>query len=189
MHVNNLIIKQSINEKKGKMENAISKNWYMLLIKGIIMILLAVLIFMSPGDALLTYVLWIGIGFSIAGVARIVQGFQAKGVTEGWGWIVFEGVMDIILGFIMMAHPALTAAILPFMFGFWGVFYGFFLIIDAFSGTGSMGWKLIGGILTVIIGFSIMFNPVMMGMTLAVWVAIMLLVVGIFNVVASFSLK
>ena len=97
------------------MENVISKNWYMLLIKGIIMILLAILIFMSPGDALLTYVLWIGIGFSLTGVVRIVQGFQAKGVAEGWGSIVFEGVMDIIVGFIMMAHPGMTASILPFI--------------------------------------------------------------------------
>ena len=161
----------------------------MLLIKGIIMILLAILIFMSPADALLTYVLWIGIGFSIAGVVRIVQGFQAKGAIEGWGWIVFEGVMDIIIGFVFMAHPALTASMLPFLLGLWGTFYGFYLIVDAFSGTGSMGWKLIAGILTVIIGFAIMFNPVMMGMTVAIWIGIMLLVVGTYNVIASFSLK
>ena len=161
----------------------------MLLIKGIIMILLAILIFMSPAGALLTWVLYIGIGFSIAGVVRIIQGFQAKGVVEGWGSIVFEGVMDLVIGFILMAHPALTAAVLPFIFGFWATFYGFFLIINAFSGTGSMGWKLIGGILTVLIGFSIMFNPVMMGMTVAIWIGIMLLVVGTYNVIASFSLK
>ena len=171
------------------MENVIQKNWYLLLIKGIILILLAILIFMSPADALLTYVLWIGIGFSFAGVVRIVQGFQAKGVVEGWGSIVFEGVMDLVIGFILMAHPALTAAVLPFIFGFWATFYGFFLIIDAFSGKGSAVWKIIGGILTILIGFSIMFNPIMMGMTMAVWVGIMLLVVGIFNVVGSFSLK
>lgn len=171
------------------MENVISKNWYMLLIKGLIMILLAILIFMSPAGALLTYVLYIGIGLLIAGVVRIIQGFRAKGVLDNWGWIALEGVVDIIIGFVLMAHPDITASILPFILGLWGTFYGFYLIIDAFSGTGKMGWKLIGGILTVIVGFSIMFNPIMMGMTIAVWIGIMLLIVGIFNVVLSFSLK
>jgi len=171
------------------MENSITKNWYMLLIKGIIMILLAILIFMSPADALLTYVLYLGIGLTVAGLVRIFQGFQAKGTLDNWGWIVMEGVIDIIAGFILMAHPAVSAAVLPFIIGFWGTFYGFYLVIDAFSGTGSTGMKLIAGILTVIIGFAIMFNPIMMGMTLAVWIAILLLIVGIFNVIASFSLK
>lgn len=171
------------------MENVNSKNWYMLLIKGIIMILLAILIFTSPESALLTYVIYIGIGFGIAGVVRIIQGFQAKGVLNNWGWIVFEGLMDILLSFVLMAHPALTISILPFLLGFWGAIFGLFLIADAFSGTGGMGMKMISGILIVILGLVIMFNPVMMGMTIAVWIGIMLLVIGINNVITSFSLK
>ena len=171
------------------MENKISKSWFMLLIKGLIMILLGVLIFMRPGAAILTFVLYIGIGFSIAGVVRIVQGFQIKGAEQGWGWVVLEGVMDIIFGIILMAHPELTAAILPFIFGIWGIFYGFALIIDAFSGAKNMGWKIFGGIMIVLFGFFIMFNPLFMDLTLTIWVGVMLLTVGIYNVIASFSLK
>jgi len=171
------------------MENSKSTSWYMVLIKGIIMVLLAILIFMSPADALLTYAMYIGIGFGITGIVRIVQGFQAKGTLPHWGSIVFEGVMDIILSFILLAHPGLTAAALPFIMGFWGAMFGFMLIIDSFSGTGSMGMKLISGILIVILAFVIMFNPIMMGMTMAVWIAVMLMIAGIYNVIVSFSLK
>jgi len=171
------------------MENSISKNWYMVLLKGIIMILLAILIFMSPADALLTYAIWIGIGFSIAGILRIIQGFSAKGVLDNWGWLVLEGVLDIFVGFTLMAHPALTASILPFLIGFWAAFYGLFLIVDAFSGDGSMGMKLIAGIIILILGTMILFNPVAAGMTVAIWIGIILLFVGIYNVAASFSLK
>jgi len=171
------------------MEDSISKNWYMVLLKGIIMILLGILIFMSPADALLTYAIWIGIGFSIAGVIRIIQGFSAKGTLDSWGWLVLEGVLDLFVGFILMAHPALTASILPFLIGFWAAFYGLFLIVDAFSGTGSMGMKLIAGILILILGTMILFNPIAAGMTVAVWIGIILLFVGIYNVIISFSLK
>ena len=171
------------------MEKQVSKNWYLVLFKGIIMVLLALLIFSSPGDALLTYVLYVGIGFIIAGIVRIYQGFSAKGVSDNWGWIVFEGVMDLFLGYILMIHPDLTVSLLPIMIGFWAAFYGLFLVVDAFSGTGGMGIKLISGILIFILANTIIFNPVSFGVTMAIWIGIMLMIVGIYNIMVSFSLK
>ena len=121
------------------MKSEISKYWYLVLIKGIIMVLLAILVFTSPAGALLTYVFWVGIGIVITGIARIVQGISAKGVLDNWGSVVFEGVMDLFLGYILMVHPGLTLTILPVMIGFWAAFYGLNLIIDAFSGSENKG--------------------------------------------------
>lgn len=171
------------------MEKITSKYWYMLLLKGVIMIVLAVLIFMSPVTAILTYGIWIGLGFLIAGIVRIVQGFQAKGVLENWGWMAFEGVMDIILGFVLVANPEILAIIFPFLIGFWAAFYGGMLIVDGFSGTGNAFLKIIAGILIVVIAFHIMFNPIELGIAITIWIGIVLLIAGIYNVVASFSLK
>ena len=171
------------------MENQISKYWYLTLIKGIIMVLLAVLLFNSPADSLLVYVLYIGIGFIIAGIAIIAQGISAKGVLDNWGWVVFGGVMDIFLGYILMAHPALTVSVLPIMIGFWAAFYGIFLIIDSFSGTGGGLLKIIFGILILILANTIIFNPVAFGLTLAIWIGILLLFAGIYNVFFSFKMK
>ena len=171
------------------MEKQISKYWYLALFKGIIMVLLAVLLFMSPADSLLVYVLYIGIGFIIAGIALIVQGISAKGVLDNWGWIVFEGVMDIFLGYILMAHPSLTVSVIPVMIGFWAAFYGIFLIINAFSGTGGVVLKIIFGILILIMANAIIFNPVAFGLTLAIWLGIILFFSGIYNIINSFSLK
>jgi uncharacterized membrane protein HdeD (DUF308 family) len=153
------------------------------------MVLLSVLLFTSPADTLLAYVLWIGIGFIISGIAIIVQGISAKGVLDNWGWIVFGGVMDLFLGYILMAHPSLTVSIIPIMIGFWAAFYGIFLIIDSFSGTGGGFLKIIFGILILILANTIIFNPVAFGMTLIIWLGIILLIAGIFNIINSFSLK
>lgn len=171
------------------MEKTTSKNWYMLLIKGIIMILLAILILANPATALVTYAIWIGLGFIIAGIVRLVEGFQAKGVLDNWGWIALEGAIDIVLGLVLMAHPGITVAIFPFLIGFWAAFYGFFLVIDAFSGDGNTFLKVIAGILIIVLAFTIMFNPVMMGIGLTIWIGFILLIAGIFNVISSFSLK
>jgi uncharacterized membrane protein HdeD (DUF308 family) len=171
------------------MEKQISKNWYWVLIRGIIMVILAVLIFSSPADALLAYVLYMGIGFIIVGIIRIVEGIGAKGTVDNWGWIVFGGVIDLFLGYILIAHPDVTLSVLPFIIGFWAAFYGLYLIIDAFSGSGSAALKIISGILVFILANVIMFNPIAFGMTLAIWIGVILLFVGIYNVIISFSIK
>ena len=164
-------------------------NWYLQLIKGIVMILLAILVFMSPAGALLAWAVYIGIGMILSGILNIILGFSARGILENWGWRVFEGLMDIFIGFILMANPALTAAILPFVIGFWGSFYGIMLFVDAFASKGNTGIKMISRILIFLLSTTIMFNPLFVGLTFAIWFAIILFIAGIYNVVFSLSNK
>ena len=171
------------------MENQVSSNWYMVLIKGIIMVLLAMLVLAGPADALVAYSIFIGIGFFIAGIVVIYRGFALKSVNTNWGWTVFGGFLDLVIGYIIMANPLYAAAILPFLIGFWAVVYGIYLFIDAFADKGNMGWKIVGGLLIIILGNIIMFNPLLAGMTFAIWFGIILLVAGIYNIIGSFSLK
>jgi uncharacterized membrane protein HdeD (DUF308 family) len=161
----------------------------MVLIKGIIMILLSILIFQSPAQAILSFILYIGIGFIIAGIVRIIQGFQANGKHTNWTWIVLEGFIDILFGIVLSAHPELTAATLPFVFGFWAGFYGLYLMVDAFSGPDNRGMKFFVGVFTIILGYVIIFNPLFVGLSLTFWLGILLLFVGIYNVIVSFSIK
>ena len=171
------------------MENQIKLNWYMVLIKGIIMTLLALMVLSSPGSALLAFALYLGIGLFLTGIAMIYRGFSLKKVNSHWGWIVFEGFLDLFLGYILLANPLVTASVLPFVFGFWATFYGISLFINAFSATDHKTMKIVSGILIIIIGNIIMFNPIFAGMTMAVWVGALLLIAGIYNVIVSFSLK
>ncbi len=171
------------------MENQKSQYWYLTLIKGIVMTLLAILLFTSPEGSLLAFTLYIGLGFIITGIAITIQGISAKSVLNNWGWVVFGGIMDIFLGYILIAHPGLTLSIIPVMIGFWAAFSGISLIIDAFSGNGGAVLKVIFGVFIVIMANSIIFNPVAFGLTLTLWIGFILLFSGIYNIINSFSLK
>ncbi len=171
------------------MENQITSNWYMVLIKGILMILLAFLVFSSPGGALLTYVMYIGIALLITGFMILYRGISSRKDNPKWGWVVFEGLLDILLGYVLLSNPLVTAAVLPFVFGFWAVFYGALLFITSFSATENKTMKILSGLLLFLIGAMIMRNPIFAGMSLAIWVAVLLLIAGIYNVIISFSLK
>lgn len=171
------------------MEKEISKNWYIVLIKGIIMILLALVVLNHPGAALLGVAFYIGIGLLVSGIAMIGLGIGERKISQNWRWRVFEGVIDLILGFIVISNPGLTLAIIPFIVSFWAALYGVFLIIDAFSGKGSTALKVISGIIIVLLALVLMFNPLFMGLTMVIWFGIILLINGISNVILSFSLR
>lgn len=153
------------------------------------MILLSILIFLSPADALLTFATWIGLGFSVSAVIRIVQGISAKKANESWAWVIFEGSIDLLMGFIFLTHHGLTSSILPFFIGFWAAIMAIFLIIEGFSGARSSSIKIITGFLVLLLGIKCMFHPIAAGNMIAVWIGIVLLVIGIYNIVLSFSLR
>ncbi len=171
------------------MENQITTNWYMVLIKGIIMILLALMVFSSPGGALLAYAVYLGIGLLLTGIIILYRGISSRKENVHWGWLVFEGALDLFLGYIILANPLLTAAVLPMVIGFWAIFYGILILIRGFSDADNKVIKILFGIFIIILGNVIMNNPVFAGLTVVIWVAAILLVAGIYNVIVSFSLR
>ena len=171
------------------MEEQPIATWYLPLIKGIIFILIAFLIFSSPAGALIAWAFYIGIGFVFSGMVLIYRGFAGRDVEDNWTWRIFEGLLDMFIGFILMTNPLVTASILPFLFGFWGAFYGIALFIDAFSHKEGKIIKLISSVVIFWISSLIMFNPVLFGISIAVWIGIILLVAGIFNLIAAFGMR
>ena len=63
----------------------------------------------------------------ITGVFRLIIGFQARGRVENWGWIVFAGVISMLLGLVIFAQWPVS--------GLWviGMFVAIELILQGFS--------------------------------------------------------
>jgi len=167
--------------------------WWMVLIKGILMILLSILIFANPSGTLLGLALYMGIVLLITGLLMIITAISTRKLDSDWGWKLTEGILELIFGFILLSNPAITAAVLPFVVGFWMLFYGIMLFVGSFSlkKAGDSNWwlGLIGGILTALFGYIIM-TDFMSGMiAITVWFGIGFMVFGLVNVFRSFSMK
>lgn len=175
------------------MEETTSKNWWLVLIKGIILIILAFVIFRHPVGTLVGITFYMGIGLLLTGIALIIAAIAARNDIENWGWRLAEGILDALIGIMLLANPGITAAVIPFLIGFWAFFYGILLFVGSFgskkTGYGNWWLELIAGILTVIIGYVIAFNPVVGIFTITTFIGISLLIVGVFNVVLSFDLR
>lgn len=171
------------------MEEQAIPTWYMPLIKGIVMILLSVLILSNPEGALMAWAFYIGIGFVITGMVLIYQGFAGRETEENWTWKVFEGLLDMFIGFMLMVNPLVTSSIIPFLLGLWGVFYGIALFIDAFAHKENKFVKFAASLLVFWISSLIMFNPLLFGVSIAIWIGVVMLIIGVYSLVLAFNLK
>ncbi len=93
------------------------KNWWLVLIKGIILVLLSFFVFRHPVSALIGLALYIGISLMVTGVLLIITSLSNRN-REQWGWQLAEGIIDVLFALILLSNPAVTASVFPFVVGF-----------------------------------------------------------------------
>lgn len=79
--------------------------WHVLLevLLGIIYIIAGVYLLMHPIGGLLALTLILASFLLVYGIFALVLAFQIK-PRGGWGWVLFDGVITILLGILIWAH-------------------------------------------------------------------------------------
>ncbi|MDX8339044.1 DUF308 domain-containing protein [Draconibacterium sp. IB214405] len=171
------------------MEKLKTYRW-LILLKGIIFILLSFFIFRYPVESLVGLAFYIGISLLVTGVFLIIAALAIRKVDDSWGWKLAEGIIDLLLALMFLSNPAVTAAVLPFVLGFWMMVYGVIIFIGAFKikKSGDSYWwvSLLSGMLTVVIGYFITANLLVGAIAITVWIGLGILLCGIFNVTLFF---
>lgn len=170
-----------------------AKNWWLSLILGIVFIALGIWIFKTPITSYISLAILFSASILVSGVFGIIFSISNRTQLEGWGWFLAGGIFDLIVGTLLVLHPALTMSILPFYVGFWVLFRGVFGIGVSFQlksfGTPYWGWLLAIGILTVLFSFLLLLNPVFTGLSIVYMTAFAFVALGIFRIILAFDLK
>lgn len=169
------------------------KYWWLVLLKGIILVILSFFIFGHPVSALVGLAIYIGISLMGTGVLLVITSLSNKKNDDQWGWKLAEGIMDVIFAFILLSNPAITATVFPFVVGFWIIYYGIMLFASSFGHrkAGDKNWwiNLIGGILNIIVGYIIMNDLIAGAFAITFWIGTGVLIFGLVNISASFRMK
>lgn len=170
------------------------KNWWMLLLLGIAAFVIGILIFTRPGESYLAMALTFAVLILVSGLVNLVLAATNINAAIGKGWLWAGGIVESLIGLLLLFHPDLSAATLPVFLGFWLMFRSFGLI-----GSGSdllslkvpgSGWTLFVGILLLICSVMILAQPLLFGIeAVVIWVGISFLMGGISMAVFSFELK
>lgn len=103
---------------------------------------------------------------------------------------IIVGLMYIIIGALIAFNPLLTQIVLIYIIGILAIFYGVNLIVRYFRGFDgyiSIIIDLIMGLLLVVSGIYVLFNPVISSLTLPMVAGIYLIVDAIVKVPASYQ--
>jgi uncharacterized membrane protein HdeD (DUF308 family) len=144
------------------MLHALTKCWWLLLLRGIAAIVFGVLAFVWPGLTLVTLVLLYGAFAIVDGVIALAAAFSGLVKPVPTWWLVVVGLLGIAAGIVTFLWPALTAILLVLFIGAWAVVHGIFEIIGAIQLRREIDneWTLIlGGVLSVIFGGIILIAP------------------------------
>ena len=141
----------------------------------------------SPATSFVALGFMFGLVIFVAGVAELFHAIREHGAGNR-GWHLFLGIVDIILGIILMGNIVASMDILRIIVGIWFVLRGLSLL--SFSGFTGRAWEVVvGGVLIMLFGLLILFNPTFGDITIIIWSAIGFIITGIFNVVFAIRMR
>jgi uncharacterized membrane protein HdeD (DUF308 family) len=141
-------------------------------------IVIGLLLLFAPGASAVLIVQLVGLWWLIAGIVSLVSLAWDRKL---WGWTVASGLLGIVAGLAIIRHPLWTTVIVEsalFVFlGGIGVSLGVTLIARAVSGR---DWGVgILGVVDVVIGLLLLFNPLTGVIALPILLGLLALIGGI----------
>ena len=124
--------------------------WYVAL--GILLVLVGIYAIWAEGAATLASVFALGIVLLIAGIGQLVAAFMARGAGHVI-LLLLVGVLDIIVGLMLLEHPVGGALVVTLLLAALLVFGGVFRFVSAlWLQFPNYGWVALSGILSTILG-------------------------------------
>jgi uncharacterized membrane protein HdeD (DUF308 family) len=172
--------------------NLITRNWWLLLLRGIVSILFGVLAFAWPGPTVLALTLLFGAYALADGILSLIAAVNGSDRSAPPWWLLLVGLLGIAAGIIAFLWPGKTAFALVVMIGAWAVTIGIFEILGAIRLRNQIDdewWLILAGIFSVLFGLAVLLRPAA-GALAVVWlIAAYAILSGILMVAFSFRLK
>jgi len=161
-------------EKSGLQQVGSSVKWM-----GWLSIIFGILAIAMPWVAGQSILLMVGSLVMAAGVLRMIWAFKAGSL--GKGILVFLiGVLTLLAGIAVIAHPMMSSAILTVMLAVYFFVDGFSELMAAFSLKEGKGWLIFDAVVTILLGIMIFTGfPLAGTVAIGVFLGIKLLFVGI----------
>lgn len=168
-----------------------ARNWWVLVLRGVMAILFGALAMFWPGITVAVLILLYGAYALVDGVFAVIAAIMNRTQGQRW-WTLLEGLAGIAAGVIAFAWPGLTAFALLYLIAGWAVVTGIFEIIAAIELrreiTGE--WMLVlNGILSVIFGILIAVFPSAGALSIVWIIALYSWIFGLLMIMLGFQMR
>ena len=163
----------------------------LLLILGILLVIMGIFMFATPGfDAVMLGYL-VSILMVVSGIAEIVFYIAQHKNHAASGWLLADGIITAILGTMLLFMPAAQIITMSIIFAVWVLFTGVISFSGAFTaksaGSHSWGWSLALGIIGILLGLWLMFDPLLSLVSIGYLLPVAFVFEGISGIAAFFS--
>ena len=165
----------------------LGKAWWLVLLLGIVSLIAGIIVLIRPFTAVNIASIIFGIWLLISGVFQLAQAFNTRLDTVARVLNAITGVIGIILGIICLESVQNRISLLVLFVGIWWIMRGIVQIVAGAGGSG--GWAVFSGVLGLIAGIVVLVWPIGSLAVLTLVTGVWLVVLGIFEIIASFRVR
>ena len=178
-----------VEESSDNIMTAIGRNWWVLLFAGVLSLIVGIAALVWPGKTVLVVAIVFAIWLIVSGIFSLVRGF-APGLSGGMrALFIITGILSLILGIFAIRGEFQELFILSLFIGIGFLFRGFATLFQGFESKEGRGWNIFFGVVMLLGGFVVLAWPGISLVTLTWVVGIWLIVIGIYEIIAAFSVK
>jgi uncharacterized membrane protein HdeD (DUF308 family) len=172
--------------------DTLTRNWWVMLIRGVAGVLFGIATFFAPGVSLAVLVLLFGAYALVDGVLAVISAVRRRGVSDRWWMLLLEGLVGIAAGIVTLVWPGITALALLYVIAAWALLTGAFEIAAAIRLrkiiTGE--WLLVlSGVASIGLGILLMIFPGPGALVMVLWIGAYVFVFGILLIALSLRLR
>ena len=167
---------------------AVPDLWWMTVVRGVLLLVLSLMMFTwGRGTTIVLLIEMLGIYWIFGGVMDLTAGIIGR-TDKSRIWTILGAIVSIIAGFFVMGHPVISGL----MAGFWLTYFmgtaafliGAAQIFEGRNGKKSLG-SLVMGIFTIVLGFVVVFNPVLTQQTMLFLLPFWALLAGLGGIITG----
>jgi len=174
------------------MNNDLTRNWWLVVLRGILAVLFGLTAFVWPGITWVVLVLMFGIYALMDGIVAIRTGLSRTKESPRWWAFLVEGLISLAAAAIALIWPQVTAFIMVLLIAGWAVLTGILEIVAAVRLRHEINneWLLaLGGIVSIALGVLLFLQPVAGGIAIIWTVAAYAVIFGALLIALGFRLK
>lgn len=171
---------------------ALGRNWWLLLLRGLVAIVFALLTWAQPGVSLAALVLVFGIYVLADGLLGVWSAIAKRRDNRHWWLLLLWGVVGIVVGVMTFIMPGITGLLLLMYIAAWAVITGVLQIVAAIRLRKEIKgeWLMIlSGLVSVAFGVLLFLQPGAGALAVAWIIAAYAFIFGVLMVLLAFKVR
>lgn len=101
---------------------------FVMMLEGIVGIGIGLYIFFMTTQAIIIFLMLVGIWAIVTGILELIAAIELRKHIANELWLLFVGIVSILFGILVFVNPVISAIAITFLFGFYAIMFGLFLI-------------------------------------------------------------